>query len=116
MEFLQSIISKGRDGPLQVMYRIDGTPFIPEETLDHLEGYKKSAPVRNGNNATNQLQLDVSEDYYAGESRFHGKNMDDIDILVAFLSLPIMKEKQQEYQYHLLYYVLYYFRSRYMDN
>ncbi|MGE0057426.1 MAG: glycoside hydrolase family 15 protein [Dehalococcoidia bacterium] len=49
--------SSGR--PLQIMYRVDGSPNLNEETLDHLEGYRGSAPVRIGNGAADQLQLDV---------------------------------------------------------
>ncbi|HEY3479732.1 MAG TPA: glycoside hydrolase family 15 protein [Streptomyces sp.] len=45
--------------PLQTMYRIDGSPDLPEETLDHFEGYRGSAPVRIGNGAADQLQLDI---------------------------------------------------------
>ncbi|WAZ19281.1 glycoside hydrolase family 15 protein [Streptomyces cinnabarinus] len=45
--------------PLQIMYRIDGDPHLAEETLDHLEGYRASAPVRIGNGAADQLQLDI---------------------------------------------------------
>jgi GH15 family glucan-1,4-alpha-glucosidase len=45
--------------PLQIMYRIDGDPELPEEVLDHLEGYRGSAPVRVGNGAAGQLQLDI---------------------------------------------------------
>jgi GH15 family glucan-1,4-alpha-glucosidase len=45
--------------PLQIMYRIDGSPDLDEEVLDHFEGYKGSAPVRVGNGAANQLQLDI---------------------------------------------------------
>ncbi|MEV7890854.1 glycoside hydrolase family 15 protein [Streptomyces sp. NPDC002817] len=45
--------------PLQIMYRIDGDPNLPEEVLDHLEGYRGSAPVRVGNDAAGQLQLDI---------------------------------------------------------
>ncbi|MDT7839648.1 glycoside hydrolase family 15 protein [Streptomyces justiciae] len=45
--------------PLQIMYRIDGDPDLPEEVLDHLEGYRGSAPVRVGNGAAGQLQLDI---------------------------------------------------------
>ncbi|MGW7262360.1 glycoside hydrolase family 15 protein [Streptomyces sp. NPDC054842] len=45
--------------PLQIMYRIDGSPHLSEETLDHLEGYLGSSPVRAGNAAADQLQLDI---------------------------------------------------------
>ncbi|WP_230880856.1 glycoside hydrolase family 15 protein [Planomonospora sp. ID91781] len=45
--------------PLQIMYRIDGDPHLTEEVLDHLEGYQKSGPVRAGNAAADQLQLDI---------------------------------------------------------
>lgn len=47
------------DGSLQVMYGIDGRRELKEEVLDHLEGYCGSAPVRIGNGAHNQLQLDI---------------------------------------------------------
>ncbi|MGD8329051.1 MAG: glycoside hydrolase family 15 protein, partial [Acidobacteriota bacterium] len=46
-------------GPLQVLYGIDGRRDVAETTLDHLEGYRGSAPVRIGNAARKQLQLDI---------------------------------------------------------
>jgi Glycosyl hydrolases family 15 len=46
-------------GSLQIMYGIDGTHILEEETLDHLEGYRCSRPVRIGNAAYTQLQLDT---------------------------------------------------------
>ncbi|MFO0774203.1 MAG: glycoside hydrolase family 15 protein [Nitrospiraceae bacterium] len=47
------------DGALQIMYSIDGKYELTEETLAHLEGYKGSRPVRIGNGAHDQLQLDI---------------------------------------------------------
>ena len=47
------------DGSMQVMYGIDGRHDLTEETLDHFEGYRGSGPVRIGNSAYGQLQLDI---------------------------------------------------------
>jgi GH15 family glucan-1,4-alpha-glucosidase len=47
------------DGPLQLMYGIDGLSELTEEQLPHLDGYRGSRPVRIGNAAHSQLQLDI---------------------------------------------------------
>ncbi len=47
------------DGSLQIMYAIDGRHRLTEEVLPHLEGYRGSHPVRVGNAAHGQLQLDI---------------------------------------------------------
>lgn len=47
------------DGSLQVLYGIDGRHDLAESTLDHLEGYRGSRPVRVGNGAYRQRQLDI---------------------------------------------------------
>jgi GH15 family glucan-1,4-alpha-glucosidase len=46
-------------GKLQIMYTIDGGAQLPERVLTHLEGYRKSSPVRTGNAAFEQKQLDI---------------------------------------------------------
>lgn len=49
----------GCQDDLRIMYAVDGSPLPPERTLDHLDGYRKSRPVRIGNAAASQTQLDV---------------------------------------------------------
>ena len=50
----------GQDGPpLAIMYRVDGSSDLKEESLEHLDGYMGSKPVRIGNGAADQLQLDI---------------------------------------------------------
>jgi GH15 family glucan-1,4-alpha-glucosidase len=66
---------------LQIMYRVDGEPILTEEILGHWEGYRGSHPVRLGNAASGQLQLDIyGEALYAlsegravsGQTGYHG--------------------------------------------
>jgi GH15 family glucan-1,4-alpha-glucosidase len=56
---MEGLNSEGQDGPLRIMYRADGGDHLAEVALDHLSGYKDSRPVRVGNSAVDQLQLDI---------------------------------------------------------
>jgi GH15 family glucan-1,4-alpha-glucosidase len=47
------------DGSLQIMYAIDGHHELPEEILDHWAGYGHARPIRFGNAACTQFQLDI---------------------------------------------------------
>ena len=49
----------GEGGPLNIMYRVDGSSDLVEESLEHLDGYRGSRPVRIGNGASDQRQMDI---------------------------------------------------------
>jgi GH15 family glucan-1,4-alpha-glucosidase len=59
MRFLKRVCRHEGGGHLQIMYGIDGRRDLVERQLDHLAGYMGSKPVRVGNGAVGQLQLDV---------------------------------------------------------
>src|SRR6478736_6238810 len=59
MRFLKKVCRHEGGGHLQIMYGIDGRRDLVERQLDHLSGYQASRPVRVGNGAVGQLQLDV---------------------------------------------------------
>ena len=60
MEWLKDrLVLDGDAGPLRVMYRVDGSPVAEEAELAHFNGYRDSRPVRVGNGARGQLQLDI---------------------------------------------------------
>jgi GH15 family glucan-1,4-alpha-glucosidase len=59
MRFLKKVCRHEGGGHLQIMYGIDGRRDLVERQLDHLAGYRGSRPVRVGNGAAGQLQLDV---------------------------------------------------------
>jgi GH15 family glucan-1,4-alpha-glucosidase len=66
--------SAGHAGQLQIMYGIDGKRRLTEVELDWLEGYRQSRPVRIGNGAAKQNQLDIFGDLLrmAWEWHAHG--------------------------------------------
>jgi GH15 family glucan-1,4-alpha-glucosidase len=61
--WLRDRVTEGSAGngssPLKIMYRVDGSSELTEQTLGHFEGWRGSRPVRIGNGAADQLQLDI---------------------------------------------------------
>jgi GH15 family glucan-1,4-alpha-glucosidase len=61
--FMQWLAARCRDlgpnEPLQIMYGTDGRRDLIEVELSHWEGYRGSSPVRIGNGAHDQMQLDI---------------------------------------------------------
>lgn len=60
----------GHPAAMQIVYRIDGSRLLPERECEELPGYQGAAPVRIGNAASGQMQLDV-----------FGELMDSFDVL-----------------------------------
>jgi GH15 family glucan-1,4-alpha-glucosidase len=59
LDWLKGIALRNGDLRLQIMYGIGGEADLPEQQLEHLAGYMDSGPVRVGNAAAGQRQLDV---------------------------------------------------------
>ncbi|KAF4122461.1 Glucoamylase (glucan-1,4-alpha-glucosidase), GH15 family [Geosmithia morbida] len=61
MQFIMDRFLHSRlpDGGMPIMFTIHGSTEVPESTLDHLEGYRGSSPVRIGNGAAFHQQFDI---------------------------------------------------------
>lgn len=59
LDFLKRICRRSDGRHLQIMYAVDGGRDLPEQVLDHLDGYRGAKPVRIGNGAAGQFQMDV---------------------------------------------------------
>ncbi|MGN6615936.1 MAG: glycoside hydrolase family 15 protein [Ilyomonas sp.] len=57
--FLEWVKKRSSENKLQLMFAIDGSTDLDEKCLDYLEGYKCSKPVRIGNDARKQTQMDI---------------------------------------------------------
>jgi GH15 family glucan-1,4-alpha-glucosidase len=56
---------------LQIVYGLDGEKELEEKDLPQLEGYRRSAPVRVGNGAVDQLQLDIYGELISAAYELH---------------------------------------------
>lgn len=83
-KFIEWIKQQCTKGNLQLLYAVDGSKNLEETELNHLEGYKQSKPVRIGNGAYNQLQIDM-----------YGELLDTVYIFVNY-ARPITIEFWQE--------------------
>ncbi|HVZ79117.1 MAG TPA: glycoside hydrolase family 15 protein [Gemmatimonadaceae bacterium] len=59
LQFLKRVSRRGASQHIQIMFGIDGRRELTEQVLDHLSGYRGARPVRVGNGAATQFQLDV---------------------------------------------------------
>ena len=68
----------GRPEQMQIMYGVGGERMLPEIEIPDIEGYRRSGPVRTGNAASRQFQLDVFGDLLHGAWRqaVHGRDVD----------------------------------------
>jgi GH15 family glucan-1,4-alpha-glucosidase len=57
--FLKRLTRRADGNHLQIMFGVEGARELPEMSLDHFEGYRGTKPVRIGNAAATQFQLDV---------------------------------------------------------
>jgi len=79
---------------LQILYDVFGEANLPERILDHLAGYRQSAPVRIGNDAHDQFQLDVYGEVLGAIDRYTLKGeplFNDTRTLICRLADMVVK-------------------------
>ncbi len=74
------------DRPLQIMYGVGGERDLAERELSHLRGYRDSRPVRVGNGAWNQTQLDVYGEFLDAYCRYADRLREPDEQLAHFLA------------------------------
>jgi len=83
---------------LQMLYDVFGESSVPEKTLDHLDGYRGSRPVRIGNDAHSQFQLDVYGEVLGAveEATRRGETLDrDVQHLLRRLTEIVCKRWEE---------------------
>lgn len=76
-DFLKSLALRHPSGELQILYGVNGESEIPESTLGHLDGYRGSKPIRIGNAASDQRQLDTLGEVADAIAMHHRRASDD---------------------------------------
>lgn len=76
-DFLKSLALRHPTGELQILYGVGGESEIPELELEHLSGYRGSLPVRVGNHAATQHQLDTLGEIADAIALHHRRKSDD---------------------------------------
>jgi alpha,alpha-trehalase len=77
---------RASEGSLQIMYGIGGEHDLSERELDHLDGWRDSRPVRVGNGAWNQVQLDVYGELLNALHLYHARLGDLHPEIQAFVA------------------------------
>ena len=77
-----------RGGDLQIMFGIGGERDLTERTLPHLDGWRHSVPVRVGNGAWNQRQLDVYGELLSAVDRLSDHVFDNASRRVGPMVAP----------------------------
>ena len=80
--------SLDRGGDLQIMFGVGGERDLTERELPHLEGWRHSAPVRVGNGAWNQRQLDVYGELLSAVDRLSDQLFDNTSRRVGPMADP----------------------------